>query len=64
MTVYRKTGQIISKENLDVINVLEMNGFIQKNDDGDFGENLSIPADKLDEAMTFLRDYYIVLGRT
>ena len=63
MSVYRKTGQVISKENLDAINVLDMNGFLQRNDEGDFGESFSITKEKLDEALSFLRDYYIVLGK-
>jgi len=63
MTVYLKTGQIFSKENADVLHVLEMNGLLHTEDNGDFGEKYSIPPEKLDEALNFLRDYFMVLGK-
>lgn len=62
-STYRKTGQLISKDNLDVIRALEMNGLIQSNPNGDFGENYSISHEKMDEAISFIRDYFMVLGK-
>src|SRR5882757_1859954 len=52
----------ISDENQDALNALEMNGLVIKKENGAI-TGYHIPIDCLNQALTFLRDYYIVLGK-
>lgn len=52
----------VSDQNQDALNALEANGMVIKKDKGAL-TGYYIPVDCLDEALTFLRDYYIVLGK-
>ena len=52
----------VSDQNQDVLNALEMNGLVIKKETGAI-TGYHIPVDCLDDALSFLRDYYIVLGK-